>query len=80
MRLSQKALKAIDKTETRLELAAALHLTEQSIIRLIKNNDPNSSLTKAAALLVIREKTRMADKQILVPVTNKTKAKCRIYQ
>jgi hypothetical protein len=71
MKLSQKALKAINKSEIRLELAATLKLTEQSIIRLIKDNDFNSSLTKAAALMVIREKTRMSDKQILISADSK---------
>jgi hypothetical protein len=64
MKLSEKALQEINNPNTRLKLALALGLTEQSIIRLISKN--HDALTKAAALKVIKSETGMKESQILV--------------
>ncbi len=61
--LSQKALAEINTPATRIKLAAALEVTEQSIIKYIKAN--NDNLTKAAAMAVIRAETGLTDEQIL---------------
>lgn len=66
MKLTLSVLKRINEKTTRIDLAGALNVTEQTIIRLIKDNAENGALTKAAALEIIRKKTRLGDKQILV--------------
>ena len=63
MKLSQKALKAINNPVTRRRLMAVLGGTEFTIARYIQKNSDN--LTKAAALQVIREVTGMPDHEIL---------------
>lgn len=63
MRLTTKALDAINKPRTRVRLAVALDVTEQSIIRYIGSN--SDELTKASALKVIREETGLSDTEIL---------------
>jgi len=70
MKLTETALHKINNKDTRLKLAMALGLTEQSVIRLIKANSEN--LTKAAAMKVIKEETGMSDEVILEPETAKT--------
>lgn len=64
MKLTQKALSQINKPQVRIRLAIALNVTEQSVIRYIKSN--SDELTKAAALAVIREETKLKDKEILL--------------
>ena len=66
MNLKKAALKAINTQETRLNLALALKVTEQTIIRYIKNNDDR--LTKAAALKVIKEQTGLTEDEIFETV------------
>lgn len=63
MKLSQKALKAINNPATRRRLMDALGCTEFTIARYIQKNSDN--LTKAAALQVIREATSLPDSEIL---------------
>jgi len=70
MRLNENVLKQIHNKRTRLRLAVALDLTEQAIIKYIKNN--NENLTKAAALKVIREDTGLTDADILESNTVET--------
>ena len=62
MTLTKRALELINNTKTRLRIAMALGITEQSVIRLIKSN--NDILTKAAAVKVIKEDTGLTDKDI----------------
>jgi len=64
--LSKKVIKQINNPETRIQLAQALQCTEQTIIRYINNND--DSLTKAAAMEVIRKYTGLKDNEILVRI------------
>jgi transcriptional antiterminator len=64
MKLSQKALKAINNPVTRRRLMEALGVTEFTISRYIQKN--NDNLTKAAAMQVIREVTGLPDEEILV--------------
>jgi hypothetical protein len=63
MKLTQKALKAINTPTTRRRLMDVLGCTEFTIARYIQKNSDN--LTKAAALQVIREDTGLADSEIL---------------
>jgi len=63
MVLTDKALEAINNKRTRSLIALALDVTEQMVIRYIKTN--SDSLTKAAALQVIRTETGLIDTEIL---------------
>ena len=63
MKLSQKALKAINNPITRRRLMDVLGCTEFSISRYIQKNSDN--LTKAVAMQVIREVTGLPDEEIL---------------
>ena len=63
MKLSQKALKAINNPVTRRRLMDVLGCTEFTIARYIQKN--NDNLTKAAAMQVIKEETGLTDKEIL---------------
>ncbi|SEP49229.1 hypothetical protein [Niastella yeongjuensis] len=63
MKLSQKALIAINTPVIRRRLMDALGSTEFTISRYIQKNSDN--LTKAAALQVIRETTGLPDNEIL---------------
>lgn len=65
MRLTKKALTAINQKDIRLKLALALKCTEQWIIKIIVANKDNGPLTTASALEVIRQETKMKDDQIL---------------
>lgn len=64
MKLSQKALKAINTPVIRMRLMDALGCTEFTISRYIQKN--NDNLTKAAAMQIIREVTGLPDSEILV--------------
>lgn len=66
MKLSKRALKAINDKTIRLKLAMELKVTEQWIITLLGNNKENGPLTTAGAMRVIRQETRLSDDQILV--------------
>jgi len=63
MKLTQKALKAINTPLTRRRLMDVLGCTEFTIARYIQKNSDN--LTKAAAMQVIREVTGLTDNEIL---------------
>lgn len=63
MKLTKKAIKAIDTQDIRLKLALALGCSVDTIRRYIKAN--SDDLTKAAALIVIRAETNLKDNQIL---------------
>ncbi|WP_207511067.1 hypothetical protein [Longitalea luteola] len=63
MKLSQKALKAINNSTIRRRLMDVLDCTEFTISRYIQKNSDN--LTKAAAMKVIREATGLPDHEIL---------------
>jgi hypothetical protein len=63
MKLSQKALKAINNRMVRRRLMDVLDCTEFTISRYIQKNSDN--LTKAAAMQVIREVTGLPDEEIL---------------
>ena len=63
MKLSQKALKAINNPATRRRLMNVFSCTEFTIARYIQKNSDN--LTKAASMQVIREVTGLADSEIL---------------
>lgn len=63
MKLTQKALKAINNPVTRRRLMDVLGCTEFTISRYIQKNSDN--LTKAAAMQVIRQATGFSDNEIL---------------
>ncbi|MEP7374707.1 MAG: hypothetical protein ABI675_15030 [Chitinophagaceae bacterium] len=63
MNLTKKALYAINNRDTRRLLMDALGCTEFTISRYIQKNSDN--LTKAAALIVIRQVTGLPDGEIL---------------
>ena len=63
MKLSQKALKAINTPAIRRLLMDVLGSTEFTIARYIQKNSDN--LTKAAALQVIKKATGLTDAEIL---------------
>ena len=63
MKLSNKALKAINTPAIRRRLMDTLDCTEFTIARYIQKNSDN--LTKAAALQIIREVTGLSDAEIL---------------
>ncbi|WP_207514999.1 hypothetical protein [Longitalea luteola] len=63
MKLSPKALNAINNPITRRRLMDVLGCTEFTIARYIQKNSDN--LTKAAALRIIREVTGLPDEEIL---------------
>jgi hypothetical protein len=63
MKLTTKALSLVNVPRIRIRIAVALEVTEQSIIRYIRDN--NDELTKAAAMKVIREETGLSDEEIL---------------
>lgn len=74
MKLTERALKAINTPGIRIKLAAGLECTEGTIIRYIGNNDDN--LTKAVALKIIKQETGLSEHQILkehivVPLSRK---------
>lgn len=64
MKLTQKALALIKAQPVkRLDIAKALNVSDQTLMRYINNND--DELTKAAALIEIRKITGLSDDQIL---------------
>jgi hypothetical protein len=69
MRLTKKAIKAVDQREIRLKLALALCCTEAWIIKLIGANKKNGPLTTASAISVIKQETGFTDKAILEDTT-----------
>lgn len=74
MVLTQTALDIINTVSTRIAIAAELGCGEQTIINNIKWNKNDGPLTKASALKVIREKTGLADSDILTEEPIKTTA------
>ncbi len=67
MNLAKTTLRAIDNKNTRLRLAMALNVTEQTIIKYISVNHEN--LTKAAAMQVIKKETGFSENKILETAT-----------
>lgn len=65
MKLSERAISAINNRATILKLALALDFTELWINKLIEVNKNNAALTSASALKVIREETGLTDSEIL---------------
>lgn len=68
MRLSNNAIQILgspEKKGLRTKLALKLDFTERWVLILIAKNQPNSPLTTAGALRVIREETGLKDEQIL---------------
>jgi hypothetical protein len=63
MKLSKKALSAINTRVIRLQIAIALGVTEQTVIRYISANHGN--LTKFPAMYVIKNITGLTEDEIL---------------
>lgn len=64
MKLSQKAINSLT-VRTKNRLALELDCSAQTIERWIKENESNGNLTKAKAVQIIREETKLPDAQIL---------------
>lgn len=74
MRLSQKAIEAINNRATILRLALVLNFTELWVNKLIAANKDDAALTNASALKVIREETGLTDSEILQEENEPAKA------
>ena len=64
MKLTETARQKINVPRIRMLLALELNVSDQTMVRYIKDN--NDELTKAAALKVIRKETGLKDKEILI--------------
>jgi len=71
MKLTSKAIQAINSKVPKLKLALALAFTEVWIDRLIAANKNNGPLTTAAALQIIAEETGLSNEEILEEDTQK---------
>jgi len=71
MKLTAKAIEAIDNQKTKLLLALALGFKEQWIDKVVKKNKDNGPLTTAQALQTIRFETGAKDHEILEEVPEK---------
>jgi hypothetical protein len=69
MKIRKRVKALINIPETRQKLGIALGFTEQWIIRLINQNKENGPLTTAIALMIIRQETKLQDKEILEGLT-----------
>ncbi|MEJ7610631.1 MAG: hypothetical protein WKF88_05565 [Ferruginibacter sp.] len=65
MRLTDKAINAINKQDIRPWITLELGCSEDSTKRYIKANESNGPLTTAGALSVIRDKTGLTDDELL---------------
>lgn len=66
MKLTTKALKAIEKDSSIANLIAAeFKCSEQTVKRWVEANDKDSDLTKVSALEIIKKKTGMTEEEIL---------------
>lgn len=65
MKLTQKALDAINNRKTILSIALAMDFSELWVNKLIEANKDNGALTTAKALSVIKEETGLTTEQIL---------------
>lgn len=65
MKLSERAINAINTRPVILKLALALDFTELWINKLIAANKEDAALTSATAMKVIREATGLTDAEIL---------------
>jgi len=72
MKLTPIALEKINTLPIRMKIALALGKSESSVRRYIIDND--DSLTKAAALEVIKTETGLTDEEILESLTETTPA------
>jgi predicted transcriptional regulator len=72
MKLTNRALTIINTPKTRVKIAAALGYTEQWIMKLIKDNKENGTLTTVKAMRVILKETGLKQSEVLteVEVTN----------
>jgi hypothetical protein len=72
MKLTNRALAIINTPKSRVQIAAALGCTEQWIIKLIKDNKENGTLTTVKAMRVILKETGLKQSEVLteVEVTN----------
>lgn len=68
MKLTNKAIEALNSRSTMLALALALGFTEIWIKKLVDANKDNGPLTTVKALQVIKAETKLEDSQILEEV------------
>lgn len=65
MKIKKRVLNKINTPEHRTRIAMALKQGEQSVAVMCRRNTDNGPLTKAAALIAIREITGLTDEDIL---------------
>lgn len=65
MKLSKRAIKAINNTRVRMQIGLVLGVGEQSVRHYIRDNDDNGDLTRIGVLQVISEVTGMSTDEIL---------------
>jgi hypothetical protein len=65
MKIKKKVLNKINTPYDRTRIALALGQGEQSVALMCRKNAVNGPLTKAAALIAIREITGLGDEDIL---------------
>ena len=68
MRISEKAIKAIT-TKAHNRLALEMDCSIYTVVRWIKENEPNGDLTKARAVQIISEETGIPEGEVLEEVT-----------
>lgn len=65
MKLTKRAIKAINNRKAILAIALATGFSELWVTKLIDANKNDSALTSATAMKVIREETKLSDDEIL---------------
>ena len=63
MQLTEKAKQAINNPTIRMKIGLALGISEQAVIKAIKNN--SDSLTKYASMQVIKAETKLKESEIV---------------
>lgn len=72
MVLTQTVLEKINTVSTRIKIAGAMGVGEQTIINNIKWNKDDGPLTKATALKIISQETGLSIDQILTEPSKTT--------
>lgn len=65
MKLTEQAITATNKLETRLKLALALKVSERWISKILETNPDENLLTKAIATKIIKKETGLKQSEIL---------------
>lgn len=74
MILTDKAMQAINNSNSRMRLALSLGFTERWIQKLIKANKNNGPLTTVGALKALEQETGLNAEELLVDMVEHSKA------